>query len=85
VSRNPALVDALKTDWRQTTLDPRLQAMLEYAINLTRTPAEVQREDIERLRKAGLDDWAILDIAQVVAYFNVVNRMADGLGVELER
>ena len=30
------------------------------------------------------DDTAILDICQVVSYFNYVNRMADGLGVELE-
>jgi alkylhydroperoxidase family enzyme len=30
------------------------------------------------------DDTGILDICQVVSYFNYVNRLADGLGVELE-
>jgi NAD(P)H-hydrate epimerase len=40
--------------------------------------------DVERLRAAGLDDRAIVDANQVVAYYNYVNRVADGLGVELE-
>ena len=36
------------------------------------------------LRNAGLDDRGILDTCQIVAYFNFVTRMAEGLGVELE-
>ena len=58
--------------------------MLEYAEKLTRTPAAVRREDVDALRKAGFSDAAILDICQVTAYFAFVNRLADGLGVELE-
>ena len=42
------------------------------------------REALNPLRDAGLDDRAILDLVQVIAYFNFVNRLADGLGVELE-
>jgi len=40
--------------------------------------------DVGRLRQAGLDDRGIHDVCAIVAYFNFVNRMADGLGVELE-
>ena len=40
--------------------------------------------DVQRLRDVGFDDTAILDICQVVSYYNYVNRLADGLGVELE-
>lgn len=40
--------------------------------------------DVDALRAVGLDDRAIVDANQVVAYFNYVNRVADGLGVELE-
>ncbi len=58
--------------------------MLSYAVRLTRTPHEVSGEDVARLRAVGFDDTAILDICQVVSYFNYVNRLADGLGVELE-
>ncbi|MEO2185254.1 MAG: peroxidase-related enzyme, partial [bacterium] len=41
-------------------------------------------EDVERLRDKGYKDRAILDINQIVAYFAYVNRIADGLGVDLE-
>lgn len=58
--------------------------MLDYAVKLTRTPHAVDEADIQRLRDVGFDDTAILDICQVASYFNYVNRLADGLGVELE-
>lgn len=59
-------------------------AMLHYSVKLTRTPAEMRGADVELLRQHGLDDRAIHDIAAVAAYFNFVNRLALGLGVELE-
>ena len=40
--------------------------------------------DLDPLRAAGLEDRDILDLAQVTSYFNYINRMADGLGVDLE-
>lgn len=41
--------------------------------------------DLEPLRVVGLDDRGILEVVEVTAYFNFVNRLADGLGVALER
>ncbi len=58
--------------------------MLDYAVKLTLTPWKVGEVDIEHLREVGFDQTAILDICQVVSYYNYVNRLADGLGVELE-
>jgi alkylhydroperoxidase family enzyme len=58
--------------------------MLDYAVKLTRTPWAVDAADIEALRRAGFDDHAIHDICAITAYFAFVNRIADGLGVELE-
>jgi len=58
--------------------------LLEYAEKLTRTPGEVGEEDVERLRGLGWTDVAIHDAAQVIAYFNYINRLADGLGVDPE-
>jgi NAD(P)H-hydrate epimerase len=58
--------------------------LLEYALKLTRAPAGMTEADVEALREHGLDDRAIVDANQVVAYYNYVNRVADGLGVELE-
>lgn len=59
--------------------------MLVYAIKLTRDPGDMTKADAEALRDAGFDDAAILDICQVTAYYAYVNRLADGLGVELEQ
>ncbi len=58
--------------------------MLDYAVKLTLTPAAVGEADVEQLRSMGFTDRAVLDICQVTAYYNYVNRLADGLGVELE-
>jgi hypothetical protein len=46
--------------------------------------ADLTADDIAALRAAGFDDRAIHDICAVVAYYAFVNRLADGLGVELE-
>lgn len=78
------LVRTLAADYRRAELSAADRAMLDYAVKLTREPASVTGEDVQRLRDAGFDDRAILDICQVTCYYNYVNRLADGLGVELE-
>ncbi len=74
--------DAL-ADGRTDGLSGRERAMIEYAVKLTRTPQAMGRDDVEALRAAGLDDRAILDLAQCIGYFCYVNRIVTGLGVEL--
>ena len=58
--------------------------MLEYAEKLTRSPGAMAEADVAVLRAVGFDDRAIHDACTIVAYFAFVNRIADGLGVELE-
>ena len=65
-------------------LDARMRALCTYAVRLTHAPAAVREADLVPLRAAELDDRAIVDANQVVAYFNYVNRIAHGLGVEME-
>ena len=43
------------------------------------------QNDVELLRAVGLSDRAISDATQVIAYFNYINRVVDGLGIDLER
>lgn len=78
------MVDRFAEDWRTAGLDERTTAILEYAERLTEQPAATGPEDIVELRHHGLDDAAISSAVQVVAYFNYINRIADGLGVPLE-
>ncbi len=58
--------------------------MLEYVEKLTRTPGEMRAGDVAALRAQGFDDADVLAICEVAAYYAYVNRIADGLGVELE-
>ncbi len=71
-------------DYREAPLGERDRAMLDYAIKLTQSPSSMTRADVERLREHGFDDAAIHDIAQIAALFNYFNRLADGLGIDLE-
>ncbi len=59
-------------------------AALRYARKLTRHPSAVTREDVEAMRRAGLDDGEVFEINQICCYFNYVNRLLNGLGVTLE-
>jgi len=77
-------VRQLKKDFRQAELSPADRAMCEYVEKLTLGLWEMVEADAVVLREAGFSDFAILDINQVTGSYAYVNRLADGLGVELE-
>lgn len=81
IAKNEKLVDQLLLDYKKAEISKKDKAMLNYAVNLTKNPANVTKEDIEMLRKVGFSDNAILSINLVACYFNFVNRIALGLGV----
>ena len=47
-------------------------------------PGEITQLDYKELQKNNFDDKAISEIVQVISYFNYINRVADGLGLEPE-
>ena len=71
-------------DWGAAPLTDRERALVDYALALNDAPASMQRAHLAPLRAAGLTDAAILHLNQVVGYFAFANRLANGLGVELE-
>jgi len=75
---------AIEEDWTVADLSERRTAMLGYALKLTESPQAMVEGDVLRLRDVGFTDTDILHICEVVAYYAYVNRIADGLGVELE-
>lgn len=77
----PGLQAIVATDYTRANLSPRERALADHAVLLTRTPGKVTQADVEKLRAAGLDDRAVLDLTLVVAYFNFANRLANGLGL----
>lgn len=84
LTNDDELAAQLKEDWRGAPLSKADRAMLTYVEKLTLRPWEMREQDVIALRQNGFSDAAILDINQVSAYYAFVNRLADGLGVELE-
>ncbi len=78
------LVKAVKTDYRTAAIDAPTRAILEYATKLTLSPSSTTKEDLESLRRWGLGDSDLLDLVEVVGFFNYINRVADGLHVDPE-
>lgn len=62
-------------------MDERDRALLQFARKLNDTPSEISQADIDGLRSAGFTDPNIFNVVVIVAYFNFMNRIADGLGV----
>lgn len=74
----------VKRNWHQTDLSAEDKALCDHASKLTRTPGRMTQADVETLRTHGFGDREILDITQVIAYFNYITRIAEGLGVPPE-
>ena len=77
-------MDRFAADWRTAGLDAPTEALLGFTEKLTREPARVGADDVADLKAHGFDDKAVSSCVQVVAYFNYINRIAEGLGVDLE-
>jgi alkylhydroperoxidase family enzyme len=71
-------------DYRQCGFDEADVALCEYSIELTLRPGDSSRANIEKLRAHGFTDEQITVATQVISYFNYINRIADGLGVDPE-
>jgi uncharacterized peroxidase-related enzyme len=80
--RDEAQLAALGHDAAQDFLPAIDRQLVDYAVKLTRSPGAIVAEDVAALRDVGLADEDILLVNLVVAYFNFVNRIALGLGVE---
>src|SRR5713101_7463919 len=78
------LVKHLKTDPANAPLEGQDKTMIDFALKLTREPSSVKQEDLETLRQQGFSDEQVVDIVLITCTFNFMDRLADGLGVELD-
>ena len=76
LSGNPELGELMVMNWRAADLDARQMAMLGFAWKLTREPEAIVETDRQALRDTGFSDRDIWDIASVVGFFNMSNRVA---------
>ena len=78
-SGQPMLGEHMVMNYRAARLDKRQRAMLDFAVKLTVEPWAVEEADREALRRAGFSDRDIWDIAAVVGFFNMSNRVASAI------
>jgi uncharacterized peroxidase-related enzyme len=75
---------AVQADYRSAGLTSREVALLDFAVKLTKSPSGVGRQDLDALRGHGFTDEQLVDAVHCVSYFNFINRVLDGLGVDPE-
>ena len=78
------IVDELKKNEVPDFLSDREKSVTKYVLKITKTPSQMTKDDVEELKKAGLSEAAVLNLVLVASYFAFVNRLADGLGINLE-
>jgi len=78
------LARAVALDYRSANLPARDRVLFDYAVSLTCEPEERTAADVDRLREYGFGDAEILKATEITAYYNLSNRLVQGLGVALE-
>jgi uncharacterized peroxidase-related enzyme len=79
--KDPQIADLVATDWRKAPLDDRRRVLLDYAVRLARSPEDVGPADAEPLRAAGFSDDDIWDVAAIVGFFALSNRLAHAFDI----
>ncbi len=74
----------IEEDFHGPALDAKTRAILEHGEWLTKNASKIASEDIERLRGTGVSDDEILTMTLIAGFFNHQDRVADGLGVQLD-
>jgi len=82
LSGDPKLGEAMVMNWRAATLTAKQTAMLVFAEKVTKSSAEVTEADRQALRDVGFGDRDIFDIAAVVGFFSMSNRVASAIGMQ---
>lgn len=76
-------VQKFSKDYRSVNLEQMDRVICDLAQLLTLKPGEIQNDaHLQPLREAGYSDRALLDATLIISYFNFVNRIVLGLGVE---
>ena len=62
----------------------KMKPILRYAQRLTQNPSGVSKADADAVRAAGWNETALYHTVAVTALFNFMNRLVEGLGLELD-
>jgi uncharacterized peroxidase-related enzyme len=81
LSGDAQLGEALAFNYRVAKITPKQRAMLDFALKMCRSSAEIEEKDRQALRHAGFSDKDIWDIAAVASFYAMSNRMASATGM----
>ncbi len=66
------------------SVDEKMKPVLRYARKLTQQPSGVTQSDADAIFAAGWDERALFHTVVVTALFNFMNRLVEGMGIELD-
>ena len=75
------MIAALQDDYKSAPITEAERVMCDYVVQLTKDATKIHPGTLDRLRRVGFDDTAILQITLIASWFNYINRVADALGV----
>lgn len=80
LTKNDDVMATILAEGERARLEPRNQAIFDFAAKLSKAPSEATPEDMRRLREAGLSDEEIVDLILSTALFGWANRLMHVLG-----
>ncbi|WP_242559154.1 MULTISPECIES: peroxidase-related enzyme [Pandoraea] len=79
--KQPLLADQIAVNYLKADLTERQKAILAYALKVCERSQDVGDDDYANLRRHGLHDEDIWDIAAITAFFGMSNRIANAISM----
>ena len=82
---DPLWVAQVQINYRKAPLSSRERALADFAVKITRTPWDMSQQDLDGLRKVGVSESGLIELAHWTSFFNFNNRVFSALGIEPDR
>ena len=80
--KSSVISEEIAINYRKANISERHKVMLDFAVKLTKSSAEIEEPDRQALRDQGFTDRDIWDVVNVTAFFNMSNRVASGVAMQ---
>ena len=80
LTKDETVIDAIFTDGVDAQIEPRLKAILDFSVKLSKCPQDATEADVQALADAGLAKDEILDLILSTSLFGWANRLMHTLG-----
>ena len=80
-TKNPLIADQVAVNYKKADISARERAMLDFAMQVCASGADIGDGDFATLHQAGFSDEDIWDIGAIAAFFGMSNRMVNVTGM----